>query len=76
MLKVFFSLFWVLSLISLARTSGAATANEVLKKIQGLAPAQRKAVLEEGARKEGQVVIYTSISLSDYPKIFAAFEQA
>jgi iron(III) transport system substrate-binding protein len=54
----------------------AATAAEVVKKIQGLGQAQRKSVLEEGAKKEGQVVIYTSISLSDYPKIFAAFEQA
>lgn len=53
-----------------------ATAGEVLKKIQHLPPAQRKVVLEEGARKEGQVVFYTSISLSDYPKIMAAFEQA
>ena len=32
--------------------------------------------MEEGAKKEGQVVIYTSVSLSDYPKILAAFEQA
>ena len=54
----------------------AATATEVVKKLQVLSPAQRKTFLEEGAKKENQVVIYTSISLSDYPKIFAAFEQA
>lgn len=53
----------------------AATVAEVLKKIQGLPPAQRKTALEEGARKEGQVVVYTSVSLTDYPKIMAAFEQ-
>jgi iron(III) transport system substrate-binding protein len=54
----------------------AATVAEVLKKIEGLSPAQRKAALEEGAKKEGQVVVYTSMSLSDYPKVMAAFEQA
>ncbi len=53
----------------------AATVGEVLKKIQSLPPAQRRATLEEGAKNEGQVVIYTSVSLSDYPKILAAFEQ-
>lgn len=54
----------------------AATVAEVLKKIQNLAPAQRRAALEEGAKSEGQVVFYTSVSLSDYPKILAAFEQS
>ncbi|HEX2929051.1 MAG TPA: ABC transporter substrate-binding protein, partial [Candidatus Binatia bacterium] len=54
----------------------AATVGEVLKKIQNLPAAQRRAVLEEGAKAEGQVVIYTSVSLSDYPKILGAFEQA
>jgi iron(III) transport system substrate-binding protein len=54
----------------------AASAAEVVKKIQNLAPAQRRAVLEEGAKSEGQVVIYTSVSLSDYPKILSAFEQS
>ena len=54
----------------------AATVSEVLKKIQNLALAQRRASLEEGAKSEGQVVIYTSVSLSDYPKILAAFEQS
>ena len=52
------------------------TLDEVVKKIQGLAPAQRKAALEEGARKEGEVVWYTSMSFTDYPKIVGAFEQA
>jgi iron(III) transport system substrate-binding protein len=59
-----------------ARSAFAASAAEVVKKIQNLAPAQRRAVLEEGAKSEGQVVIYTSVSLSDYPKILSAFEQS
>jgi iron(III) transport system substrate-binding protein len=54
----------------------ALTLDEVVKKIQGLAPAQRKAALEEGARKEGEVVWYTSMSFTDYPKIAGAFEHA
>ena len=52
----------------------AATADEAVKKIASLPPAERKAALEAGARKEGQLVLYTSISLTDYPKIVAAFE--
>jgi iron(III) transport system substrate-binding protein len=54
----------------------ALTLDEVVKKIQGLTPAQRKAALEEGARKEGEMVWYTSMSFTDYPKIVGAFEQA
>jgi len=52
------------------------TVAEVIKKIQNLGPAQRRSALEEGAKSEGQVVIYTSVSLSDYPKILGAFEQS
>ena len=52
------------------------TLDEVIKKIHGLAPAQRKTVLEEGARKEAEVVWYTSMSFTDYPKIAGAFEQS
>ena len=54
----------------------AATAEETVKKIAGLSPAARKAFLEEGARKEGQLVFYTSLSLTDYPKVMAAFESS
>ena len=71
----FFLLSFSLSVLLTADLGYAATADEVLKKTQSLPLAQRKAVLEEGARKEGQVVFYTSMSLSDYPKIMAAFEQ-
>jgi iron(III) transport system substrate-binding protein len=68
----FFGIFeWVSSGVG-----HAATAAEVLKKIQNLAPAQRRSALEEGAKSEGQVVVYTSVSLTDYPKILAAFEQS
>lgn len=77
MLKSLIVLFVIFSTVSFqSRAALAATATEVLKKIQSLAPTQRKAMLEEGAKKEGQVVIYTSVSLTDYPKILAAFEQA
>jgi iron(III) transport system substrate-binding protein len=53
----------------------SATLEEVAKKIQGLAPAQRKSALDEGARKEGEIIWYTSMSFTDYPKIVGAFEQ-
>ncbi len=54
----------------------AATAEETVRKIASLSLAERKAVLEEGARKEGELVFYTSLSLTDYPKIMAAFESS
>jgi iron(III) transport system substrate-binding protein len=75
MTRFLLNLLLLVAALSITSTGGA-TVGEVLKKIQPLQPAQRKAALEEGAKKEGQVVIYTSVSLSDYPKILAAFEQA
>jgi iron(III) transport system substrate-binding protein len=66
----------ILASLWLPSSGRAATVAEVLKKIQNLPAAQRKSVLEEGAKKEGQVVVYTSMSLSDYPKVMAAFEQS
>ena len=65
----FFTVFYV-------DIGSAATVGEVLKKIQSLPASQRRGLLEEGAKAESQVVIYTSVSLSDYPKILSAFEQA
>ena len=56
-------------------SGGAATSDETVKKIAGLSAVDRAAFLEEGARKEGQVVLYSSMSLSDYPKVIAAFEK-
>ncbi len=65
MTKFLLSALLIVATIAIQSNSGAATVAEVLKKIQPLQPAQRKAALEEGAKKEGQVVIYTSVSLSD-----------
>ncbi len=56
-------------------TAQSATVDDVSKNIRGLPPAQRKAVVEEGARKEGEVIWYTSMSLTDFPKIVGAFEK-
>jgi iron(III) transport system substrate-binding protein len=56
--------------------AGAATIDDALKNLRSLSTAQRKAVLEETARKEGEVVWYTSMSLTDFPKIVGAFEKA
>jgi iron(III) transport system substrate-binding protein len=54
----------------------AATVQEVVKKLAGLQPAQRKKALEDGARQEGQLVFYTSVSAQDNPRVMAAFEKA
>ena len=52
-----------------------ATVEEVVKSLRSLSPVQRKATLEEGARKEGETIWYTSMSLTDFPKIAGAFEK-
>lgn len=52
------------------------TVEEVLKAVRNLPPVQRRAFLEDGARREGQLVWYTSMSLSDYPKLAGLFEKA
>src|ERR1043166_3204548 len=54
----------------------AATADEIVKKAGSLSGSQRRSFLEEGAKKEGEVVFYTSLSLTDYPKIMPHFERA
>ncbi|HLN83569.1 MAG TPA: hypothetical protein VK355_08135, partial [Candidatus Binatia bacterium] len=54
----------------------AATVEDVVKSIRSLPALQRKTMLEEGARKEGEVIWYTSMSLTDFPKIVGAFEKA
>jgi iron(III) transport system substrate-binding protein len=53
-----------------------ATVDEIIKKSGSLSTAQRKSFLEEGAKKEGEMVFYTSLSLTDYPKIMPHFEKA
>jgi len=70
------SLLILCSLIFSQRAGEAATADEVVKRAASLAGAQRKAFLEEGAKKEGEIVFYTSLSLTDYPKILPHFEKA
>jgi iron(III) transport system substrate-binding protein len=62
--------------LSVVLPVGAATIDDALKNIRSLAPGQRKAAIEETARKEGEVVWYTSMSLTDFPKIVGAFEKA
>jgi len=64
---------WIV--LGCAVAAHSATLDEVSKSLRGLAPAQRKAALEEGARKEGEVIWYTSMSLTDFPKIVGAFEK-
>ena len=54
----------------------AATADEATKSLRNLTAPQRKSLLEEGARKEGEAVWYTSMSLTDFPKIVGAFEKS
>src|SRR4029434_10787795 len=61
--------------LGVAFPAGAATIDDALKNLRSLSPAQRKAVLEETARKEGEVIWYTSMSLTDFPKIVGAFEK-
>ncbi len=53
-----------------------ATVDEALKTLHNLSGAQRKTTLEEGAKKDGEVVWYTSMSLTDFPKVVGAFEKA
>jgi iron(III) transport system substrate-binding protein len=48
---------------------------DALNHLRDLPSGQRKAALEENARKEGEVVWYTSMSLTDFPKIVGAFER-
>ena len=59
--------------LSLSTPCFAATVQEVIKKVSNLPPAQRKKAIEDGARQEGQFVIYTSVSDADNPKVMAAF---
>ena len=55
--------------------SAAATIDDTLKNLRNLPLQQRKTVIEKNARKEGEVVWYTSMSLTDFPKIVSAFEK-
>jgi len=62
---------WIVS----ADSAQSATVEDVVKSTRGVPAVQRKTILEEGARKEGEVIWYTSMSLTDFPKIVGAFEK-
>ena len=62
-------------LLACSSAAHAATVEEVLKSTRNLSAIQRKTAIEDGARKEGEVIWYTSMSLTDFPKIVGAFEK-
>jgi len=62
---------WIVS----ADSAQSATVEDVVKSTRGVPAVQRKTILEDGARKEGEVIWYTSMSLTDFPKIVGAFEK-
>lgn len=64
-----------LSLVS-AASIFAASAEDAVKSVRSASPAQRKTLIEEGARKEGELIWYTSMGLTDFPKIVGAFEKS
>jgi iron(III) transport system substrate-binding protein len=59
-----------------AAPSAAASVEDAIKSLRNLNTTQRRSTLEEGARKEGEIIWYTSMSLTDFPKIVGAFEKA
>ena len=59
-----------------AAPSAAASSEDAIKSLRNLNTTQRRSTLEEGARKEGEIIWYTSMSLTDFPKIVGAFEKA
>ncbi len=63
-------------LIDGPKPSPAATVDEVVKSLRSVNGAPRRTLLEDGARKEGEVNWYTSMSLTDFPKIVGAFEKS
>jgi iron(III) transport system substrate-binding protein len=67
-------IFPFLAQILLANSYGA-TLEELQKSLRALSPAQRRVALEEGAKKEGEVIWYTTMSLTDFPKVVGAFEK-
>lgn len=59
-----------------AAPSAAASVEDAIKSLRNLNTTQHRSTLEEGARKEGEIIWYTSMSLTDFPKIVGAFEKA
>lgn len=77
MLRVTAFLFLTSLLVVAGRgPARGATAEDVTKSLRGLGAAQRRSLLEAGARKEGEIIWYTSMSLTDFPKIVGAFEKS
>jgi ABC-type Fe3+ transport system substrate-binding protein len=74
MLGIVFSILFAASFLPCV--SHAATTDEIIKKAAALTGPQRKSFLEEGAKKEGEMIFYTSLSLTDYPKIMPYFEKS
>ncbi len=73
---VFFIFSATIGLVQRPKPLLGATVDEVTKSLRSLSGAQRKSFLEEGARKEGEAIWYTSMSLTDFPKIVGAFEKS
>jgi iron(III) transport system substrate-binding protein len=69
-----FGVVW--AILCLVRPAAAASVEDIEKSLRSLTAAQRKAAIEDGARKEGETVWYTSMSLTDFPKIVGAFEKS
>jgi len=74
MLGIIFSVLF--AVLFSQHAANAATPEEIIKKAASLSGVQRKTFLEEGAKKEGEMVFYTSLSLTDYPKIMPHFEKS
>ena len=75
MLEIILSFLVAAATIFSPHLGRTATTDEVIKKAASLTGPQRKSFLEEGAKKEGEMVFYTSLSLTDYPKIMPYFEK-
>jgi iron(III) transport system substrate-binding protein len=76
MRRLIFLIVTSLLTISCLGAVQGATTEDVTKTLRNLSASQRKTLLEAGARKEGEVIWYTSMSLTDFPKIVAAFEKS
>jgi iron(III) transport system substrate-binding protein len=74
--KIWTCVFISAAVMAAASAAYAQSVQEMLNKIQHLTGVQRKAVLEEGAKKERTLAFYTSMSQADNPKLMSAFEKA
>jgi iron(III) transport system substrate-binding protein len=64
------------AILGFGSRADAQSVADILNKVKNLSGAQRKAALEEGAKKERTLIFYTSISQADNPKMMAAFEKS